>query len=132
MRESQERLWRNALTSEQLGILEKVMGDKSEAAGTKEDSHCEELDLLKKHLLNPKDVELLQRVGAGSFGEVFKGSFKGQPVAVKTMLNVTEKDVRAFRSEILLTATFRHPNIVSLSPTCSFLLICTIEVDPLK
>jgi len=118
MRESQERLWRNALTSEQLGILEKVMGDKSDAAGTKEDSRCEELDLLKKHLLNPKDVELLQRVGAGSFGEVFKGSFKGQPVAVKTMLNVTEKDVRAFRSEILLTATFRHPNIVHFVGAC--------------
>jgi len=33
----------------------------------------------------------------------------GQPVAVKTMFEVTEDNVKDFRAEILLTATLRHP-----------------------
>jgi hypothetical protein len=41
--------------------------------------------------------------------KVFRGKCLGQPVAVKTMLDVTEDNVKAFRAEILLTATLRHP-----------------------
>jgi hypothetical protein len=41
--------------------------------------------------------------------KVFRGKCLGQAVAVKTMLEVTEDNVRAFRDEILLTATLRHP-----------------------
>ena len=60
----------------------------------------------------------VKRVGAGAFGEVFKGTCLGQPVAVKTILDVTEANVRAFRAEILLTATLRHPNVVQFVGAC--------------
>jgi len=53
-----------------------------------------------------------------SFCQVFKGTVLGQPVAVKTMLTVTEKSVKEFRNEILLTSTLRHPNIVSFVGAC--------------
>ena len=46
--------------------------------------------------------------------QVFYGMCLGQPVAVKTMLEVTEDNVRAFRDEILLTATLRHPVSVNI------------------
>jgi hypothetical protein len=46
--------------------------------------------------------------------KVFHGMCLGQPVAVKTMLEVTEDNVRAFRDEILLTATLRHPVSVNI------------------
>ena len=65
--------------------------------------------LLKQVLLQPGDVHMDKKVGAGSFGEVFRGSCLGQPVAVKTMIDVTEENVTAFRREILLTAKLRHP-----------------------
>ena len=41
-----------------------------------------------------------------------------QPVAVKLMLKITVKSVRAFREEILLTAALRHPNIVGYVGSC--------------
>jgi hypothetical protein len=53
-------------------------------------------------------VTFVRRVGRGSFGEVYLGSYQDSvPVAVKTMIEVTEASVRAFRAEILLTATLR-------------------------
>ena len=42
----------------------------------------------------------------------------GQPVAVKVMSKITDSSVRAFRNEILLTATLRHPNIVVFVGSC--------------
>jgi hypothetical protein len=124
-REKEERTWRNALTSQQLEVLQNVMGGGTDKPGgggggggaNARRGSVKELDILKHQLLNPKDVELMKRVGAGSFGEVFLGRCKGQLVAVKSMLDVTEKNAQAFRSEILLTATLKHPNIVSLIST---------------
>jgi len=58
------------------------------------------------------------RIGAGAFGEVFRGFCLGQPVAIKTMLEVSDAGARAFRAEILLTATLRHPNIVQFVGAC--------------
>jgi serine/threonine protein kinase len=73
---------------------------------------------LSQHLLASKDIVMTKRIGAGAFGEVFKGTAMGQPVAIKTMLNITEDNVRAFKAEILLTATLRHPNVVSFVGAC--------------
>ena len=79
--------------------------------------------LLKQVLLQPGDVHMDKKVGAGSFGEVFRGSCLGQPVAVKTMIDVTEENVTAFRREILLTAKLRHPvrSVFSVVHSCGFL-----------
>ena len=72
----------------------------------------------------------MKRVGAGSFGEVFKGTCLGQPVAVKTMLDVTEANVKAFRAEILLTATLRHPNVVHFVGACWGQVMTLIPITP--
>jgi len=74
--------------------------------------------VLGQYLLNARSVEMSKRIGAGAFGEVFKGTVLRQPVAIKTMLEITEANVRAFRAEILLTATLRHPNIVNFVGAC--------------
>ena len=50
--------------------------------------------------------------------QVFKGTVLGQPVAVKTMLTITDESVKAFRDEILLTATLRRPNMVAFVGAC--------------
>jgi serine/threonine protein kinase len=73
---------------------------------------------LSQHLVLAKDVVMKKRLGAGAFGEVFKGTCMGEPVAIKTMLDITESNVKSFRTEIILTATLRHPNIVNFIGAC--------------
>jgi hypothetical protein len=34
-------------------------------------------------------------------------------VAIKTVIDVTDENLRSFREEILLTASLKHPNIVN-------------------
>ncbi|KDO19726.1 TKL protein kinase [Saprolegnia parasitica CBS 223.65] len=51
----------------------------------------------------------------GAFGEVWLGSFNGQVVAVKRLLDskrTSEAEIEAFADEIRLMASFTHPNIV--------------------
>ena len=49
------------------------------------------------------------------------------PVAIKTMIDVTKDNVKAFRREILLTSTLRHPNIVNFVGACwSKELVCLV------
>jgi serine/threonine protein kinase len=88
-------------------------------SGEKSNSHKARTEsALKQHLLAPREVKLDHRVGAGAFGEVYRGRCFGQLVAVKTMLHVTEDNVRLFRGEILLTSVLRHPCIVNFVGAC--------------
>ena len=65
-------------------------------------------------LLSASDVVLVKRVGSGAFWEVIEGRCAGVgPVAVKALRSVNEASVEAFKAEILLTASLRHPNIVN-------------------
>ena len=75
--------------------------------------------LLEQVLLPPSSVRLEQRIGAGAFGEVFKGALHGAPCAVKTMKQPVSKDaVVAFRKEILISSQLRHPNVVEFKGAC--------------
>lgn len=85
---------------------------------TKEPQDGDSQQLLAKHEIRPQDVNLLERVGSGSFGEVFLGTLNGNKVAVKTIREVTDTTVRLFRQEILLHAELSHPNIVSFVGAC--------------
>jgi len=42
----------------------------------------------------------------------------GQAVAVKTLHTITRDTVGAFRSEILLTGSLRHVNVVAMVGAC--------------
>ncbi|EQC37502.1 TKL protein kinase [Saprolegnia diclina VS20] len=51
----------------------------------------------------------------GAFGEVWLGSFNGQVVAIKRLLDskrTSEAEIEGFADEIRLMASFTHPNIV--------------------
>jgi hypothetical protein len=134
----ERRVWKyqRLLTSAQMRIVDAVMmGEDSDKtfdsrplssmemvnkkSGEKSNSHKARTEsALKQHLLAPREVKLDHRVGAGAFGEVYRGRCFGQLVAVKTMLHVTEDNVRLFRGEILLTSVLRHPCIVNFVGAC--------------
>ncbi|GFR43079.1 hypothetical protein Agub_g4086 [Astrephomene gubernaculifera] len=57
-------------------------------------------------------IELSSNLGTGSFGKVFRGCWQGRPVAVKVLQYGAEL-CRAVQSEVLLSQTLRHPNVVS-------------------
>lgn len=60
-------------------------------------------------------VDLGELLSRGGFGEVYRGSYRGQVVAIKTLLPATRKDmahIEAFLAEIKLMATLEHESIV--------------------
>ncbi|KAK8844601.1 hypothetical protein IAR55_006448 [Kwoniella newhampshirensis] len=59
------------------------------------------------------DIVWGQRLGAGSFGSVYKGSYLGIDIAIKEVLPSTEYDVhKYFEREWRIMRECRHPNIV--------------------
>ncbi|RLN58103.1 hypothetical protein BBP00_00007169 [Phytophthora kernoviae] len=60
-------------------------------------------------------VELGELLSRGGFGEVYRGYYRDQTVAIKTLLPSTRKvmsHIEAFLAEIKLMATMEHPQIV--------------------
>jgi len=60
------------------------------------------------------EVDLLEKIGGGSFGSVYKGQWHGAPVAVKYVLTRTDDPQslgRAIR-EVMLSKKMAHPNVV--------------------
>ncbi|KAG7376518.1 hypothetical protein PHYPSEUDO_013225 [Phytophthora pseudosyringae] len=60
-------------------------------------------------------IELGTVISRGGFGEVYRGRYREQDVAIKTLLPEKRKDlahIQAFLSEVRLMATMEHPHIV--------------------
>ena len=66
-------------------------------------------------LIPLSDLNVAQSIGRGSYGEVFKGRWRGTDVAVKIIHTEDESD---FRTEAALLQSLRHPNIVLAMGVC--------------
>ena len=67
------------------------------------------------------DMTLLHVIGGGAFGQVWKATWKGTPVAVKVLssqIRASEEELQVFTDEVQMLACLRHPNI------CLFLGAC--------
>lgn len=62
--------------------------------------------------LDPAHIEWGEMVGCGSYGEVFRCSWRGSTVAVKRIQARDTTSLADFSSEIAVLAELRHPNIV--------------------
>ena len=60
-------------------------------------------------------LKFLKRIGSGSFGDCFKGTKGGKPVAIKRLrVGLTnKKGFTAFAKEVVILATLDHVNIVN-------------------
>ncbi|KAL2461732.1 protein tyrosine kinase family protein [Abeliophyllum distichum] len=61
-----------------------------------------------------EEITLGERIGLGSYGEVYHGDWHGTEVAVKKFLDqdITNESLEEFRSEVRIMKKLRHPNIV--------------------
>jgi len=64
--------------------------------------------------IDPAQIELGQRIGIGSYGEVYKGTWGGTEVAVKRFLEtkLSPQLLQEFKDEVAIMARLRHPNVV--------------------
>ncbi|XP_059479523.1 inactive tyrosine-protein kinase transmembrane receptor ROR1-like isoform X2 [Neocloeon triangulifer] len=88
-------------------------GGHSGAGSSSSTGGCRAREFIQEH------VRLLQELGEGAFGKVYKGELlldgMPTPVAVKTLKeNATAKTQQDFRREVDLMSDLRHPNIVCL------------------
>ena len=78
-------------------------------------------------LIPSSDLTLGQSIGRGSYGEVFKGRWRGSEVAVKQIHTEEESD---FRSEAGLLQSLRHPNVVLAMGVCLSPAALVLEYVP--
>lgn len=75
--------------------------------------------------IDSDQLELKQEIGRGSFGQVFKGTWRGTEVAIKRIPAncIKESDTRDFMKEAFILRQLRHPNVLqvlgaSMNPPC--------------
>ncbi|KAH7856678.1 hypothetical protein Vadar_004157 [Vaccinium darrowii] len=61
-----------------------------------------------------EDITLGERIGLGSYGEVYRGDWHGTEVAVKKFLDqaISGQSLEEFLSEVKIMKRVRHPNVV--------------------
>ncbi|XP_075516801.1 putative serine/threonine-protein kinase SIS8 [Primulina tabacum] len=95
------------LTSEGEKISDRSVGNES----SKSDST---LDDVADFEIPWEDITLGERIGLGSYGEVYRGDWHGTEVAVKRFLDQDKigESLEELKSEVLLMKRMRHPNVV--------------------
>lgn len=67
----------------------------------------------------PHEVELVAQITCGAFGAVYRGSWIGTDVAVKSVLFLEDSETRqAFLNEAEIWSSLQHPHIVKLFGAC--------------
>jgi serine/threonine protein kinase len=87
--------------------------------------------ILKDVFVRYEDLKLESKIGEGSYGIVYKATFRGAQVAVKQMrsplfVDLTQKDIEEFRKEAYMMSRLRHPNIVLVMG------ISLIDIEPIR
>ena len=71
-------------------------------------------DLLEWEI-DPEDLEFIESLGTGASGEVWRGSYKGEEVAIKVLKTQnTQKELEEFKKEFSILILFKSPRIVHI------------------
>ncbi|PNW80273.1 hypothetical protein CHLRE_08g384900v5 [Chlamydomonas reinhardtii] len=67
-----------------------------------------------------EDLEVQDQIGGGGFSLVYRGFWKGTPVAIKKWFDPNHSDqmVQEFREEVMTLADLRHPNVMQFLGAC--------------
>lgn len=100
-------------------LLHQLSGDKTrkEVISATHLQRLQQEFILKDVFVKYEEIKIEDKIGEGSFGEVFKASFRGAQVALKKLRNpmfmqLTTSDIEEFRKEAYMMSRLRHPNIV--------------------
>ena len=71
-------------------------------------------------IINYEEIQILEKLGEGTFGEVYRGKWRGGDVAVKRLFtkNPAEKILFELKKESLIMSNLRHPNILLFLGSC--------------
>ncbi|KAH9537688.1 hypothetical protein CY35_16G066100 [Sphagnum magellanicum] len=58
------------------------------------------------------------KLGEGAYGVVYKGTFRGNQVAVKQLLKKNQQNIDEFINEVVTISGVKHPNLVKLKGCC--------------
>ncbi|KNC47314.1 uncharacterized protein AMSG_11783 [Thecamonas trahens ATCC 50062] len=75
-----------------------------------------------------EDVEIVERCGMGTYGELYRCRYRGEEVAMKRLLRkkLPEALLLDFKCEVIITAQLNHPNIVTFLGACTFPYLCLV------
>ncbi|CAK8579731.1 unnamed protein product [Lathyrus sativus] len=78
---------------------------------TKSDSALEDV---AEYDIPWEEISMGERIGIGSYGEVYRGEWHGTEVAVKRFLlqDISGESLEEFKSEVQIMRRLRHPNVV--------------------
>ena len=107
----------NRVRQEDLWMEEKGI---SLAASSQLSSESSVLAKFQGKPIRLEDLDLLDIVGHGAFGEVWLAEYDGEALAVKILKqsNLTKKRLEIFKTEIINHSRLDHPNIVKFYGPC--------------
>ncbi len=65
-------------------------------------------------VINEDQVQILEKIGKGEFGDVMLGFYQGQKVAVKSMKDIQTRNAQRFLAEASVMTKLQHKNLVCL------------------
>ena len=77
---------------------------------------------IKRFKVDQSEVELGDRLGYGTYGEVFKGYWRGTLIAIKRIHRheFNQNGLRMFKEEAVMMIKLASPNVVQVSAPCLF------------
>lgn len=71
--------------------------------------------------LDPNDIIFHEKIASGAFGDLFRGTYCGQDVAIKILRNVHDdsQQFQEFLQEVAIMRKVRHKNVVQFIGACT-------------
>ncbi|KAG2489162.1 hypothetical protein HYH03_012388 [Edaphochlamys debaryana] len=72
------------------------------------------------YIIPYEDLDVQDQIGGGGFSLVYRGFWKGTPVAIKKWFDPQQSEamVQEFREEVMTLADLRHPNVMQFLGAC--------------
>lgn len=75
-------------------------------------------DLMHTWEIDPTEIEFVERIGEGTSCSVYRGTYRGQEVALKVLKDINQKQLTNFTKEFDIISQFRSPYAVFFFGAC--------------